>query len=282
MPARGSGGQDELSRGLRAAREAAGLSQYEAADRAGTYQSKIARVELGRTLPDETYVRQLCNAYGTPPGETDRLVALARDVKAGSRRIIMHRNPVAFQRQIGRIERQSALVRSFTSIAIPGLLQTADYALNVFSARSGRTPEAEAGARARLENQKILDDPKSSRRFVFLMAEGALGWALGSPELMAAQMDHIAEASHQRNARVGIIPFAAWDPTLPVPLNGWEMYDERLAIIGTITATAILDEPSDVAVYVEMFEKLEGLAVYDDQARDLLATLAERYRRLHS
>jgi hypothetical protein len=67
---------------------------------------------------------------------------------------------------------------------------------------------------------------------------------------------------------------------LPVPLHGWEIYDQRLAIVGTITATALLDDPRDIAAYVDMFERLEQLAVYDKKARIILAGVAERYRRL--
>ena len=265
--------------GLLAARKSAGLSQYEAADKAGTYQSKIARVESGRTLPDEEFVTALCNAYKTPAAERRHLIQLTRDVKAHSRRVVLHRNPAAFQQQIGRIQRQSALIRSFASIGLPGLLQTADYCRNVFLSREGASPElAESGTRARLENQRILDD--LSRRFVYVIAEGALGWAFGTPEIMASQMEHLTLATNRENVRVGVIPFGAWDPHLPLPLHGWEMYDQRLAIVGTISATALLDDPQDIAAYVDMFEHLEQLAVYDEKARIILAGLAERYRRL--
>lgn len=266
-----------MSEGLAAARKAAGLSQYEAADKAGTYQSKIARVESGRTLPDEDFVTQLCAAYKAPAAERRRLVELARDVRAHNRRVVLHRNPVAFQRQVGRIQRQSALIRSFASVGLPGLLQTADYCRNVFLSREGVSFElAESGARVRLDNQRILDDV--SRSFVYVIAEGALSWAFGGPTLMAEQMEHLALATRRENVRVGVIPFGAWDPHLSLPLHGWEMYDQRLVIVGTITATALLDDPRDIATYVDMFERLEQLAAYDEKARAILAQVAERYR----
>jgi hypothetical protein len=240
---------------------------------------KIARVELGRTLPDEEYVTQLCAAYRTPAAERRRLIELVRDVRAHNRRVVLHRNPAAFQRQVGRIQRQSALIRSFASIGLPGLLQTADYCRNLFLSREGVAPElAESGIRACLENQRILDDPRW--KFIYLMVEGALGWAFGTPEVMADQMEHLVRATHRVNVRVGVIPFGAWDPHLTLPLHGWEMYDQRLAIVGTITATALLDEPRDIAAYVDMFERLEQLAVYDDEARAVFARVAERYQRL--
>lgn len=69
-----------------------------------------------------------------------------------------------------------------------------------------------------------------------LMTEGALGWSIGPPELMEAQMEHLAAATRRRNARVGIVAFGAWSPNIPLPLHGWKLYDERFVIAGTITS----------------------------------------------
>jgi len=57
---------------------------------------------------------------------------MARDVRAANRRVVLRREVAGFQAQIGRIERQSALVRAFSPTAIDGLLQTADYVRAVF------------------------------------------------------------------------------------------------------------------------------------------------------
>jgi transcriptional regulator with XRE-family HTH domain len=280
MARRQTGGQDKLSEGLRAARKAAGLaSTYAAATRTGKTQSMISRVESGATLPAPGLVKELCEAYGTRRDERDRLVSLAEDMRAGARRVIISKRP-SVQARIGRIQDQSALVRGFASIGLPGTLQTEDYALNLMSARGGRTPAAIAAAEQRVKNQELLDEPGSARRWVYVLAEGALGWAFGDSEIMAAQMGHLIEATRRRNLRLGVVPFGAWDPDLPLPLNGWEMYDGRHVIVGTVSMTADLQQPAHLAAYVSMFERLERLAVYDDAARAILRGAADRYRAL--
>lgn len=49
---------------LREARRRAGLSQRELAERAGTSQSVVARIELGRTSPSADTLRRLLDAAG--------------------------------------------------------------------------------------------------------------------------------------------------------------------------------------------------------------------------
>jgi len=125
-----------------------------------------------------------------------------------------------------------------------------------------------------------LDEEDTPRRFVILTPEGALGWALLSPDGMATQIDHLAAATGRPNLRLGIIPWGRPCPTLP--LHTWGLFDQRAVIVGTTTATAILTEPLDVARYVELTDELERLAVFGDEARAILDRVAERYRRLAS
>ena len=49
---------------LRGARESAGLSQQEAADRAGLYQATIARYETNGRVPTLAALYKLAEAYG--------------------------------------------------------------------------------------------------------------------------------------------------------------------------------------------------------------------------
>jgi transcriptional regulator with XRE-family HTH domain len=49
---------------LRAAREAAGLSQQAAAEKAGTYQATIARYETDERVPTLGILYKLAEAYG--------------------------------------------------------------------------------------------------------------------------------------------------------------------------------------------------------------------------
>ncbi|WP_037081222.1 helix-turn-helix domain-containing protein [Pseudonocardia spinosispora] len=276
MPDR-SGGRDELSRRLRELRDAAGLRQVDATGESGISQPTIARFETGRQIPRPDQVDKLCATYRASDIDRDELMAMAEDLRAGNRRVVLRREPGAAQSQIARIRATSALVRTFSPSGIPGLLQTPAYCRAVFG--EGLTDRAaEDGIAARIAGQAILDDRESGRRFELVMSEGSLGWSVLPPTDMGEQIDHIAAATYLPNARVGIIP---WGVTASVlPLHSWTIFDERAVMAGSTTGVALLTERADVDRYVELTEQLERLAVFGAEARAILGLVADRYRRM--
>jgi transcriptional regulator with XRE-family HTH domain len=274
----GPAGRDALSLLLRELRRGAGLSGKDAANAAGLTQSKVSRIERGRTVPSEQDVRLLAGVYRASPADRDRLEAMARDVKAENRRVVFNRDFGGLQQRFGRIEEQSALIRTFHSNIVPGALQSPGYIRALFAADDATPLNREEGIAARLARQRILDDELDPRRFVILMTEGALGWAAGPPEMMIEQVERVLAATYRRNARVGIVPFGR--PTTAFPSHGWNLYDQRAVIVGTLTATAVLTERADVDAYVALTDELEALAVYGPEARAVLESVIDRYRRL--
>jgi len=93
---------------------------------------------------------------------------------------------------------------------------------------------------------------------------------------MLEQIERISTATYRTNARVGIIPFGR--PAQVAPLHSWDLYDQRFVVVGTLTNTAFLDQPLDVAQYVALTDAVEKLAIYDEPAREILRAVAERYR----
>lgn len=277
MSERTTGSRDQLSQRLRELRKAAGLSGMDAAARAESTQSKISRVENGRVVADPEFVEMLCELYGASAKQRRELVQMARDVKGGNRRLVLSRDSAGVQARIGRIQRQSSLIRNFSPSAIPGELQTEAYVRAVFYSSARRDFDgAEAGIRQRLLNQAVLDEEGSKRRFVMIIPEGALGWGLLPSAEMATQVDHVSAATTRRNVRIGIIPWGS--PTPVLPLHSWTLFDARFVVTGSTTFTADIDDPVDVAAYVRLTDELESYAVWDDGARAILAEAARRYR----
>jgi hypothetical protein len=69
---------------------------------------------------------------------------------------------------------------------------------------STRASALDATVAARLGRQQILD---TDRQFHFVLTEGALRWHVGSPQIMAAQAEHLGELVKLPNVRLGIIPW---------------------------------------------------------------------------
>ncbi|MGH3673845.1 MAG: Scr1 family TA system antitoxin-like transcriptional regulator [Pseudonocardiaceae bacterium] len=134
--------------------------------------------------------------------------------------------------------------------------------------------EIEVRVTARLLRAEILDEP--GRQFTFLLTAGALGWRMGASEVMARQVEHIAELSRLPHIRVGVI---TWGIEAKVfPPCGFDLYDEHTVVVGVLGGSAYYNDPADTARYVAMSTALKRLAVFGDKVRAELQRIADRYR----
>lgn len=266
-------GRDELSTTLRGLRKDAGLAGQEAARQTGLSQPKISRFETGALMPTAEEVDLLCRLYRAPAATRRSLRRVAQDIReeSTSARVVLQRGAWRIQERIGRIEADSATVRGFHPAIVIGLLQTRGYIRAMYEAvQSGE--ELERTIESRVQRQSLLD---SDREFVFIMTEGALRYNLGGPEVMTGQLDHLAEATHADNARVGVISQATAAST-PV-LHGFHIYDARAVLLGTWTATAIVTGSRDVGDYEKHFAELEDLAAFGAPARDVISRVSRDF-----
>lgn len=267
---------DELSTTLRRLRSDAGLSGMEAARRVGYSQPKISRFETARQVPTIEEVRTLCQVYGASPEVLDRLLELTTDLTGGTvrARAVLSHGARYMQQRVGRIEQASELIRSFTPTIVDGLLQTPDYVRAMGSHRLVGD-DLESFVASRAARQQILD---TDRQFQKIITEGALRWQVGSPQIMAAQLEHLINASQRDNLRLGIIPWTT--PVYSPALHCFTIFDDRAVIVGTETATAIITDPADIADYDQRHTFYAQYAVVGDPARAVLARLADEYRAL--
>ena len=263
--------QEKLGAALRALREAAGLTGTEAAQRTQMSQPKISKIETAVLLPSVDDVETLLDLYRAPPEQREELLELASALHATveSARTIIRRGAARKQRQIAEIEAQTAHVRTFQLAVIPGLLQTAEYMRRVFS---GMDPaEVARMVTARQERQRGLYDV--SKRFTFVLTEGALRLRPGPADVVRAQLHHVVSLSTLATVQLGVIPWAA--EIHDVPLHGFHVYDSRLAVVGLETSTATFTDPRDIARYLELFESLQHAAVFGDAARAVITGIAD-------
>jgi hypothetical protein len=157
-----------------------------------------------------------------------------------------------------------------------GLLQTPAYQQRVFGVRgSGALSPADAttGIAQRTARQTLLGN--AHKQFVLIMTEGALRWHVGSPQLMANQIQAIIDAMRWPNVRIGIIP---WTTAVDVfPANAFHVFDDHAVIAATETATATLTGRADIATYTEAFAAFHEAAAFDNQARAELQRIANEY-----
>lgn len=274
-----------MSRLLLDLRERNSIKQAEAARSVGITQSKLSRAETGRgTLPVDI-ARRLADLYNASRAERARLTALSATSapeRLNSRLIMQRGKNLKLQERIGQLEEGSSLVRAYSPSMIVGALQTPEYALTVFEATSRQPsfravsdpPAQLAAARAR-RWERLQND--HSRRWILIMAEGALNWMAGGPELMTAQMDRLIEASQLPHLDLGIIPLRA--PAAVFIQHGFDLYDSRAVCVGTKTATGIESDEAALRDYEFVFTALEGMASFGFAAEEIIAQTKAAYSR---
>jgi hypothetical protein len=152
---------------------------------------------------------------------------------------------------------------------IPGLLQTKEYATAVLSTVIDfrRIPDdADEGAQARLEHQRVLSD--EDRRFHIVVGEQALHTNVGGTEVMAEQLQRLLDLLKFPHLRLGIVPR---DAPYRVPLhNGFWILDDTLVQFETYTAELSLIRPDEISLHARAFERLAALAAYGTEVRAMI------------
>ena len=273
-------GRDELSRALYDLRAASGMTLAQVAELSGLSPATLSRYENGRYVPTADAVRSVVRALGVARSEADRLAGLADDVReeTSSRLVLLRGTGMERkQDQIARIEAQSARIATFGNTLVPGLLQTERYARLVF-ASAERDPvkvDAATAARMRRHEQAVSS---TDRQYVQIVTEGALHWCVGGPAVMVEQVEHLIALATAGNPRfvVGVIPHTT--PVAQFPLETFDLYDARAAMMGTFTATAVMTTPVDVLAYQRLFEEMTGLADFGPTAVPTFERVGDQYR----
>ena len=262
----------KLARLLKQLRSDAGLTGVAAGERGGISQPMVSRWERGRNAPDPDQARRYTSALGAAKAMVEEAVRLAKEIDAVHSqnipsRLVLSRGAADFQRRVGRLEQSSKHVRTFTPTVVPGLLQTEEYARAIFGAGgliSGR--DLDEAVEARMERQALVQGDQ--RQFTLLMSEGALRWMALSPAVMLQQLDRIHQIAGLPHVEIGIIEWTT--PASVFPMHGWDLYDERAAVVGTETATALITDVQDLQQYRALFAELQRMATTGE---DLVAVL---------
>jgi len=252
---------------LKRLREARGLSGQQLGDLLGWSQSKVAKIENGRTRPSVADVEAWARTTGASEATRAELVALAESTSTEARAWASRHGTLAVRNlEIGQAEQETTLLQNFQPAVFPGLLQTADYARRVMSLldTSGKRDVAAAVA-VRIERQTVIYD--QDKRLEFLLTEGALRWRPGPAGLMLAQLDRLLSITTLPNVTVGVLPYGREQVALHT--NGFTIFeipDDPFVLVETLTQELYLREDSDLRTYREAFARMRDTALADSEA----------------
>ncbi|MFG3041336.1 helix-turn-helix domain-containing protein [Streptomyces sp. NPDC048330] len=187
---------------LRRLREEQGWTQEELAARTGYSSKHISGVEIGSRPSTLKFSGAVDVAFGLEG--TDR--SFDRECRQVRHGVLLEGFP-----EYVHHERRAVEIRLFAIGIIPGLLQTPAYARALATssvARGGITVNQAAQRVAYLaERQRILERPSPPMLFV-VMDESCIRRPIGGSEVMAAQLDRIAEFAASPNSVIQMAPFA--------------------------------------------------------------------------
>ncbi|MFI5801176.1 helix-turn-helix domain-containing protein [Streptomyces sp. NPDC051677] len=268
--------RENVARRLRDLRRNAGLTVTELASQCCWHHAKTSRIENARTPPSPTDIRSWCHATGADDQAED-LIAASQDaeslyrewrqrVRAGLRKL---------QDSYVELYRSTDLLRTYSPVLVPGLLQTEGYAQALLSTNAhllGVPDDAAEAAAARLQRSQIIHEP--GHRFVMVVEEAVLYYQLGNADAMAAQLGYLLTAGALPAVSLGIIPMSTRERTL-WPQETFDVHDDTLVSVELISAEVNITQPSEIALYIKAFERLRSMAVYGAEARALILKAIE-------
>lgn len=266
--------RQQLAERLRDIRLDAGLNGKALSDLAGWHPAKTTRIEGAKQAPGEDDIRTWCRVCGAEREVPDLIAASrAADSMYVEWRRITRGGLRRLQEPASPLFLRTRWFKSYCPAVVPGFLQVPAYAsalLSSIAAFREIPDDTQQAAAARMNRNRILVD--GSRRFSLLVEEEVLRHRIGGPDVMAAQLARLAEATGLPAVALGVIPFTAERPMWP--LEAFTVFDDERVIVELLSAEVTVTTPSEIMLYVRAFERLARLAVYDDGARALIASAA--------
>lgn len=257
-------------------REQLGLTQVEVARRAGCNVGTYRSIESGRHTPRPGSRKALADALGWTTPQLH--AALSDDLQP----VNGHEVP-GWLGHLASLEQAAGRLCAFETVGVHGLLQTADYAAAVESVGPDSVSDAEVARKVenRLARQAVLTREPDPLDLAVILDESTLLRVAGNAEVMAVQLDHLAERAEWPNVDLRVLPldagtFAFGSFTLFAQPGATKPY---MAISEDRWGPQYRPKPPEIDPHLSLFEHLTDLALSPGETLDRLVTTAKEYRR---
>ncbi|GAA2212794.1 helix-turn-helix transcriptional regulator [Nonomuraea monospora] len=273
-----------LGQELRLLRERRKYTGAKAARELGWSASKVSRIEAAKTMPSAEDIKSMAKLYRADGDKLDELVGLLRDAEQrGWWEDYEDTLPEEYTRFLG-LEAEAIHQRNWEPQAVPGLLQTEDYAREVILATRGIARITHSGVRSRVEarldrQQRVLHRPDPCRMSVIL-DEAALMRRFGEPSVMREQMEHLLEVSLLSHVGVQVLPLDSLHPVNTgafIHLKFAEFDD--VVYLEQLYSAHFVEDLERVAGYETAFDHMRSEALDEDESRVLIQRKAMLWRR---
>lgn len=256
-------------------RKNAGYStQVAFAEALGMSDSPIAKAESGYQPPSQEVFKMwmdVCGVKGQLALSIEGMYHLAR----------MRDDPQAYQASSWEeTETEAHTLSYWEPTLVPGLAQTEDYARSLFTIWRHPPEKVEELTARRLNRQAILTG-SGAPDVVMVIWERVLSTLVGSPAIMAAQLQFLLELSELPNVYVHVVParlkagMGVAGPASVAVTDAGEAVTMEAASESEVTRVA-----SQVAVARAIFNNVRASAESDESSRTIITEAIETWKTL--
>jgi hypothetical protein len=254
------------------------MTSIQAATALGVRPGQISNIETARFGVSSDRVRAMASAYGCQDmAFIDALADLAQDRRRGWWEEYRGLLPAGLL-DLAELEHYGTRLRATHTAHIPGLLQTAEHAREIYrqAVPEFSPPDVEHRVSHRIKRQAVLYAPDPAP-YQAIIHEAALHMMFGGPDVTRAQLLHLLKASDMEHVSILVIPFAvgsypgsgqsAYYAHGPVPQLDTVQLDQAHGI-------AFVDAARQLDQYRMLFDRLEATALNEPKSRDLIHKIA--------
>jgi hypothetical protein len=185
----------------------------------------------------------------------------------------VHAYPTWFLEFVER-EREATSVREFNALAVPGLLQTEEYAWALIRAGRPTDSDEEIGqlVAARVERQRILERPRPPMLWA-VVDEGVLRRPVGGAVVFHDQLDHLAKLGKRPGIVFQVMPFSAGAHAGLlgefILLGRSDGHD--VAYTECVASARLIEQSDEVAAFDLVFDMIRAVALSPEASLDLVA-----------
>src|ERR1700678_613164 len=266
---------------IRALRAEAGLTADLLGKRIGRSRADISRLENGHVI-DQADVMRILDELGVDGDRWTQIMTIAREASEEgwwkSQRTMGDR-----QALIANLEAGASTIRQYEQTFVPGLLQIPEFVRARITAGVALEPVSgtvEGVLAGRSGRQRMLRRPGGPTLEV-IVDEVAVRRLAAPADVVKKQLYHLATAVNgDPKVTLRVLPVDARIEDFTVPRCTFSIYtypdpgDPDVVTVDTVTSDLILAEPSQVAPYDKLYERLRAAALSPADSLDLLTKAA--------
>jgi transcriptional regulator with XRE-family HTH domain len=264
---------------LRKMRERAGMTATEAARMLGTSQGQLSNVESGRFGVSPERIRSLARIYSCPDQAfVEALVRMAGEKTLGWWESYREVLPSGLL-DLAELEHHAIAMRTAYTSHMPGLLQTADHAREIFRhvIPAPTPPEVEHRVSHRVKRQGVLYGASPSP-YSTVVHEAALHMGVGGRDVARAQLQHLLDMSEREHITIRVLPFGVGAfPGSGQSINYLYGTVPQLdtAQLDQFHGPVLLDAEALLQKYRRLLDIVEATALSPEKSRDLIHTITQ-------